>query len=153
MRELLSIILLVVIFSSCKKENSYPMAYVSSTEHINAEELALNKGDTIAYNTLSMEFFDSPNEGEFFYTALIMANKYNYSPAYYDAYMCLTNAYHKKSHDELDSLDPETRKLALELLFRGAKVQNKNCIAILDHQYITRKQLSKNKIKSGNNLN
>ena len=123
------------------------MAYISASEHSKAVELALKKGDTSAYNTLSMEFFDSPNEGVFLYTSLKMANKYNYGRAYDDAYNCLTNAFHKKVNTELDDLDPETKKLALDLLFRGVKAKNKNCMSILGNQYIIGKHLPQDKTK------
>ena len=89
-------LILIFLIVSCKKEESFPMAYVSTNDHVRYESHALEKGDTIAYNQLSMEYFDSPNEGEFLYTSLKMANKYNYGQAYDDAYMCLTDAYHKK---------------------------------------------------------
>ena len=140
-------ILFIIILTSCKKEESYSMAYVSALEHIKAKELALNNGDTSAYNTLSMEFFDSPNEGVFLYTSLKMANKYNYGRAYDDAYMCLTDAYHKKENEELDDLDVETRKLALDLLFRGVKAKNKNCMSTLGNQFIIGKYLPKDEIR------
>lgn len=147
MKNILTLIFLTTILYSCKKEKGLPMAYVSASEYEKCKELALTKGDTSAYNTLSMDFFDSPNEGVFLYTALIMANKYNYGRAYEDAYMCLTDAYHKKNYEELDNLDSETKKLALNLLLRGVKANSKDCKSILGHQYISGKHLPKDKVK------
>lgn len=147
MKNILTLILLSTILYSCKKEKGLPMAYVSASEHEKCEELALTNGDTSAYDTLSMEFRDSPNEGVFLYTALIMANKYNYERAYYDAYMCLTDSFHKQDNEELDDLDSQTKKLALDLLFRGVKANNGDCKSILGHQYVIGKHLPKDKVK------
>jgi hypothetical protein len=144
---------LIFLITSCKKEESFPMAYVSAKDHEKYESQVLEKGDTIAYNQLSMEFFDSPNEGEFLYTSLRMANKYNYGRAYDDAYMCLTNAYHKKEYTELDSLDNNTKNLALDLLERGAITKNKDCMQRLGNYYLLGKYVEKDSVKGQHLLN
>jgi len=146
-------IVLMFVIVSCKKEESYPMAYVSAKDHEKYEVDALEKGDTIAYNQLSMEFFDSPNEGEFLYTSLTMANKYNYGRAYDDAYMCLTNAYHKKEYTELDGLDRNTKNLALDLLKRGTLVKNKDCMQRLGNYYLLGKYVEKDSAKGKDLIN
>lgn len=79
------------------------------------------KGDTTAYYQLSLDYMDSPYDG-FLYTALIMANKYNYHIAYYDVYDILTQKY------GLQELDEKTKELAIDYLRKGAQKGNKNCI-------------------------
>ncbi len=93
---------------------------------------------------------DSPYEG-FLYTALIMANKYDYRLAYEDTYYCLTDFYHKKEFTELQDLDPITRKMALDYLKKGAEKGSKECKRILGNHYLEGKYIEKNTIK-GNQL-
>ena len=107
-------------------------------------EKALRNGDTSAYDQLSIEYIDSPYTG-FLYTALMMANKFQYQRAYIDVYYCLTDLHHKKDGTELDDLDERTRSLALEYLMKGVDRGNKECMGILggfyvDGRYIERDQ-------------
>lgn len=137
------------LISCKKKEEAIPMWSASATELNNWKELALKKGDTVAYWNLSTDFMDSPHDG-FLYTALIMANKHKYHQAYIDAYDCLTDRLHKRDFTELDSLDNNTRELALDILKRGAE-KNSECKYILGKYYLDGKYLEKN-AKKGNKL-
>jgi len=147
------ILILIFLIVSCKKKESFSLADVNAKDHEKYETRALVKGDTIAYNKLSMEFFDSPNEGVFLYTALKMANKYNYGRAYDDAYMCLTDAYHKKDYTELDSLDNHTKSLALDLLKRGTLIRNRDCMRRLGKFYMLGKHVEKDSVKGQKLIN
>ena len=61
-----------------------------------------------------------------FYYAFLMATKYKYIPANYDAYYCLKNAY-----QHFDSLDANTRYMALFFLRRGAKLGDPRCKSVI----------------------
>lgn len=138
------IFLLVFVFSCGEKKDATPMVNTGSAEAL--KHKALVEGDTVAYNELSLDYMDSPYEG-FLYTALLMANKYEYSLAYIDVYYCLTDLKNKRENTELDGLDERTRKLALEYLSEGAKRGNKECIQILGNHYILGKYLPKDQEK------
>jgi hypothetical protein len=104
---------------------------------------ALEKGDTNAYDILSLDNWDSPSDS-FIYIAKKMANKFEYSLAYYDVYCCLTDIYHKKENTELDNLDNKTRSLALNYLIKGAKKFNIQCMKTLAFQLNQGKYIPKN---------
>ena len=141
---------ILLIITSCNNKNEIPITHINNSSIRKYKELALTKGDTISYNELSIAYLDSPNDG-FLYTALIMANKYNYPQAYSDVYSCLTDRNHKKEFTELDSLDEKTRALALDYLTAGAENGSKECKRLLGHFYIEGKYLKKDTLK-GNSL-
>ncbi len=126
------------------------MNNVPSNDIIKYKKLALEKGDIKAYNSLSLDYMDSPYE-EFLYTALLMANKHNYHLAYEDVYYVLTDFYHKKDNLELEELDLVTRGMALEYLKKGAEKGNKECKRILGSHYLMGKYIKKD-MKMGNKL-
>lgn len=77
----------------------------------------LMKGDTSAYDDLSIAFLDYANEDQFLVYALIMANKYDYPQAYYHVYIHLWYLY----GDDHQMLDSTTRKMALNYLRKAAE--------------------------------
>jgi TPR repeat protein len=123
----------------------------ASRPYYENKELALEKGDTNAYDEMSIEFMDSPNDDRFLLTALLMANKHNYGPAYRDVYYCLTDDYHKGNKSELEDLDKKTRELALKYLIDGADMGNGDCMRILGQLYIDGKYLPRDIVK-GNKI-
>ena len=121
------IFILFLISMSCqKKNNGIPTNNTSAIQVNEFKKLALEKGDTIAYSELSNYYMDISNEG-LLYSALMMANKYHYSRAYYDVYETITESSYKKEFTELDSLDSKTRSMALDYLIMGADKGNKEC--------------------------
>lgn len=119
-RCIIMLFITVCITISCIRKDS-PMQSITNNSIEHYKELALTKGDTTAYYQLSLDYMDSPYDG-FLYTALIMANKYNYHIVYYDVYTVLTQ---KCSFYELDE---KTKELILDYLEKGAEKGNKNCI-------------------------
>lgn len=77
---------------------------------------AIAKGDTVAYSNVSSIYFHEENETEFLYVAMIMANKYDYSAAYYDVYTTFAYPY---TGERLDAMDHDTKCLALYYLLRA----------------------------------
>lgn len=125
--------LTALLFSCQTKEKGIALSNTGSS----IEELTpkiLNDGDLAAYNELSQNFFDSPDNC-FLYTALLTANKYKHPPAFLDVYYCLTDLTHKKENTELDNLDAKTRDLALRYLIDGAGLGEKNCMEILGKHF------------------
>lgn len=132
------------LLTNCnKKDDAIPLNTSTPNNVKLNKEKALTKGDTIAYYQLSLDYMDSPYEG-FLYTALIMANKYNYHLAYEDVYYILTDYYHKKEFTELKDLDDKTRMMALDYLKAGAEKGNKECKRILGRLYLEGNYIEKN---------
>lgn len=133
------IILLLFVVSSCNSKSS------DNTERSmndpgrsisELKELALEKGDTNAYETLSIAYLDYPS-GEFFPIALKMANKYDYTQAYYDCYMAILDYNGVYSPDKpLDRIDLRTRNLAIEYLISGAMKGHEQSIETLKDYYL-----------------
>lgn len=135
------IICVLLLIVACKKEEAVPMnSPVSASERQKFLELALEKGDTIAYYNLSKDYFDSPYKG-FLEISREMADNHHYHLAYHDVYLCLT----EKSN--LDSLDSETNSLALRYLTEGAEKGNLNCMTTLGHLLIEGKHMTKDTVR------
>ncbi|MCP9763063.1 hypothetical protein [Lacihabitans soyangensis] len=96
-----NVILLFVFFaivSSCtesKKKSNFDVAE-SSFLNQNIDSLlniALNQGSKKAFDNaaLLLDYYDDMDR--LFFASIIMANKYNYSKAYYRAFMCLKEGF------------------------------------------------------------
>jgi TPR repeat protein len=144
----LTISFCIVGLLSCgtKEEKVFSMNQASRPYYEN-KKLALEQGDTNAYHEMSIEFMDSPNDDRFLMTALFMANKHNYGPAYLDVYYCLTDYYHKADNKELDDLDEKTRQLAIKYLTDGANTGHYDCKQILGQLYMEGKYLERDTLK------
>ncbi len=94
---------------------------------------ALNFGDTIAYEQLSIAYLDEA-PGKFYPIASKMADKYAYPNAYFDAYLALLDSNQIfNPESSLELLDQKIRSTALLYLFKGAQKghsQSKDYIAI-----------------------
>lgn len=89
------------------------------------EKKAVNeKGDTAAYKILvdSMRTDKRLSKGSYFYYSFIMATIYEYVPANFDVYYALRDVY-----NGLDSLDADTRYMAMFFLKRGKERGDGRC--------------------------
>ncbi len=95
----------------------------------------LSKGDTNAYLELRTAYLDYSPE-EFLFWALIMANKYDYPPAYLDVYYTLLDAYCcDVSTGNLDKMDRKTRAMALNYLKAAADKNHKQAKQVWEQHY------------------
>ncbi len=95
----------------------------------------LSKGDTNAYLELRTAYLDYSPE-EFLFWALIMANKYEYPPAYLDVYYTLLDAYCcDVSTGNLDKMDRKTREIALNYLKAAAEKGNEQAKQVWEQHY------------------
>lgn len=108
-----------------KKEIS--MNQVESTK-VNYKNLVIEKGSIDAYKTLSIEYLDHKYPEEFLLYAMIMANKYNYSQAYFDVFTCLTDVY----MSDLNKMDSVSANLAINYLIRASKSRHHQAQEIVD---------------------
>jgi len=137
------IFFLVIVLIQCDSKKSKSISInQSETPFSDLYELALEKGDTIAYHHLSMGYMDSPNDW-FLSTALKMANRYDNKDAYMDVFYCLTNYYHKKEEELLVDLDSRTRNMALEYLKLASDKGEINAKKLLGEYYLEGKYLKK----------
>lgn len=150
---LFSIIFIVVLVFGCNnKKEITPINTVTLSDREHYIKEALTKGDTSAYSNLNDFYMDYPMDG-ILYPALIMANKYEYHLAYLNVYEALTSQDHKKGVSELENLDDQTRKMALDYLKKGAEKGNKECKKILGNHYLEGKYIEKDTIKGKQLIN
>jgi hypothetical protein len=146
-QKILGSVFLVIFIIGCNdKKKSTPMNNMTLSDRDYYIKEALTKGDTCAYYNLNNYYMDYPIEG-ILYPALIMANKYQYHLAYLNVYEALTSQDHKLGTSELENLDIETRKMALEYLRKGAEKGNEECKRILGYHYLKGKYIVKDTIK------
>jgi hypothetical protein len=93
------------------------------------KERILERGDTMAYRRLRTQYVHMPPDA-FLFWALIMANKYDHVPAYCDVYYSIVEAYGCQDHD-LRTMDPKTRKLALDYLKTAERKGSEEARSIL----------------------
>jgi|GEM_PF-2466041 len=58
---------------------------------LSLKQNVLIKGDINSYKELQFNYFNCEVREELLLYSLIMANKYNYTGAFYDVYLCLTS--------------------------------------------------------------
>ncbi len=114
--KILIIFIIVIFYTGCQndknKEINERMNDVVATPKINENETRilcdkiLKDGDTISYNNLSYIFFLNNRSEELLYYSFFMANKYNYSDAYYDVYSIFTDI------EKPEALDLYSKKIA-----------------------------------------
>ncbi|WP_321439036.1 hypothetical protein [uncultured Bacteroides sp.] len=104
------------------------------------KSLVLLKGDTIAYNELNIAYLEEEYEEEYLTYSLFMANKYNYPPAYFYVYHCLTSIY---ENHRTGKIDKETKSLALKYLSKGVELGDINSILQMSELYINGKYVHK----------
>ncbi|MEO8255695.1 MAG: hypothetical protein ABI554_15050 [Flavobacterium sp.] len=90
------------------------------------------KGDTIAYGQLVIAYLNYPPE-DFLFWALLMSNKYNYSPAYLDVFFALKNSFNPEADNySLGEMDENTKNMALKYLKLAVDKKVINAYEILE---------------------
>jgi hypothetical protein len=103
-------ILFCLVFIACKDgSRSMNQAKREITEIQKEVEL----GNIASYKELRIVYLDYPRKN-FLFWAMLMANKYDYPPAYLDVYYVLTDCFNKDWKPLM--IDDRTQKLALEYL-------------------------------------
>jgi hypothetical protein len=121
MKEILGLII-VCLMCSCNHSNTNNPVVLSPNSYFTKEYEQIRKivyyGDTIAYQKMFDDFDDNFRIPEFLSYSLIMANKYDFTQAYYDVFYILTMLPQINEY-ECDTisfycLDEKTRNFALE---------------------------------------
>lgn len=138
--------LLIVILFSCKskKEHYIEVSTYNDTRPINElKELVLTKGDTVAYDELGLAFDNENYPEEYLLYSFIMADKYNYSRAYFQVYYCLTSAFEHHSM----TIDSISKNIAIRYLKKGVDLYEIQSIMSLSELYMEGKYVPKDTIK------
>lgn len=113
--KIISGVFLMIFLFSCQiksEENSKPMNLAKRPiEEITSE---VYEGNVASYQQLRIVYLDMPPD-EFLFWAMIMANKYDYGPAYLDVYYSMKYAYERGGKD-FDKKDKMTKEFLLKYL-------------------------------------
>lgn len=108
------------------------------------------QGNVTEYNKIQNEYTDANLfSDEFLRYALIMADKYHYSPAYMDVYWALydkQNLSHNDTLLTLDSLNIVERRMALKYLWKAKMNGDFQSMQILGKYYLQGKYFKKDSI-------
>lgn len=99
---------------------SHRQAQLSKIDSL--KKTVIEMGHIPAYHILKNEFRKKRHPQEYLLYSIVMADKYNYAPANYDVYYCLTSVF--DSNPSLGKIDKRTKELALYFLERGAKLND-----------------------------
>ena len=89
---------LIALLSSCTENKKNVNLYETDSSFLkqNLDSLlnaALNKGSLPSFNKSAALLHYYDNMDRLFFASIIMANKYNYSRAYYEAFICLKGGF------------------------------------------------------------
>jgi hypothetical protein len=91
-------------------------------------KMSVRRGDTNAYNKLYIAYLT--HEENMLFWSLLMANKYDYTEAYFDVFCCLMNSYNCVEY-KLDKMDDKSKKIALYYLRMAADKGHKQAIEVI----------------------
>lgn len=151
-----SIILICILFISCNQKNQLKSINQASESIIKLKNKVMHQGDIEAYETLETAYLDHPT-GELLPYAMIMANKYDYPKAYLDVYEILGNIYNCSENTDtyyfdLDCVNENVRKRALEYLEKAVDKGNKSAMYSLGHMLIDGKYYPRDEVRGNNFL-
>lgn len=142
------IVIGLFVFNSCEKKGRKFMEKVvnystadtlpeySALSNVDSLNEKLNKikrtGDTNAYDELSVAYFMSGELHSFYYYSLITANKYQYSKAYLDLYLALSEPY---TGEGFDDLDKRTQRLAIYYLLKAYELGDITAINLIEERF------------------
>lgn len=126
---------MITLFFSCnqksetKDKDSFSMNEISRTVG-ELEEDIIENGSVDAYEDFSIAYIDYRQFGDFYKMSKIMADKYDFVPAYYRVFSCLAerkNGYTSNDKYNLDGLSIKEKKEALKYLRLGAEKGEEQC--------------------------
>ena len=132
--------------SKDKRNNLSEKIKIQKEENFNQEDslkILILKGDTIAYLKLRDTYVNSDHAPELLAWALIMANGYKYSPAYYDIYFCFQQIgvyYSKNANNSLNYIDSLTKRLAITYLSKASEIGDSEAKKILNQYFPSEKK-------------
>lgn len=132
MRKLI-IVILGFLFFSCKQNSSISINHRDNAD-IELKRKILEKGDIEAYQDLGIKLLDEDKAYLLSYS-LVMANKYDYSKAYYDVFEILMTSNGCSVDYDLSCLDDLTKNMMLKYLRKAIEKGDKTASKILLDYY------------------
>lgn len=134
------ILFLILTIISCKKSEQKKTTFNNTVDYdkivddkVNLNNLlhkAINLNDTIAFKRASKIFETSGRDKEFIYYSITMAEKNNYSDAYFETYFLLN------AIDEIEGYNKnKTNYLALFYLFKAFEKGNGHAKYVINELY------------------
>lgn len=138
------IIFIIVIFTiallsfSCSNSDKTNFSMNDSPKTISQLKLEiLETGDTSAYYDLTIQLMEyKSGDDDLLPYALIMANKYNYTQAYFDVFDCLTAKY----SSDIGQIDSLTAQLAIKYLLIASEKGHWQASEIVESHSIIKNQ-------------
>lgn len=114
-------------------KNEHKLNFENECNQNKLIEIIIKTGDTIKYEQLRSEFYNK-FPLEFLGISIVMANKYNYTQAYYDVFDCIHLAFKSKNQNvdkfNFSNYDYKTKKIALEYLNEAVKRNHGDAVLI-----------------------
>ena len=144
------LIIIIVIFGlfSCNNSKHEEWVCISGPHYgyqLDLKEKIICEGDTSAYISLITIYADDDNLEDALSYSLIMANKYDYSEAYYDVFDILTSIPQVNAnicaegnciYFGFDCLDGQTKEIALyyfkQAIYKGSNYASKDLLELYD---------------------
>lgn len=139
------LVFVAIFLISCQQKKEQPVEVITmnNTRPINElKELVLLKGDTMAYDELKTAYLTDKYKEEYLLYSIVMANKYNYPPAFYQVYNCLTSVF---EYSKLN-IDERTIALAIKYLKEGVDLNERQSTKELGRLYLEGKYVPKDTI-------
>jgi hypothetical protein len=102
---------------------------------------AVNKGDTSAYESLSLDYWREEKSEDLFLVSFIVANKYDNACAYYDLY---SNIVHSYLGLDIETLDKKTKCFALYFLLKAKEKGDERALSEAQEYFGSKKIPSSN---------
>ncbi|MGV6944273.1 hypothetical protein [Sphingobacterium kyonggiense] len=99
-----------------KNEFSLNELYNSDVKRL--KDSVFFKGDTLAYDALSVYYIDYSIPSEFMFYSLVMANKYKYPQSFYDVFLNICRMY----NNDTEQMDDASAKMAIIYLLQASEL-------------------------------
>lgn len=133
---LFAFIIIILLLTNCNN-SSVEKSFSMNQRSRNLSELKqqiINYGDSSAYNDLTIELLDFKyGDEELLPYAIIMANKFDYSQAYFDVFFSMTAPY----MDNINQIDSITAKIAIDYLLLASEKGHSQACEIVNSCSIT----------------
>jgi len=136
--------ILVIFLYACnsKNQDSFNKKTLQKNDAItNGKETdsllrkAINDGNIVCYKKAASIYFNENRYNELYFYAMLMANKHNYSRAYYDLYIIINRKGQKINDIQMYSDDDFTHKLSIYFLLKSYELGLKEARSNLEEVF------------------
>lgn len=143
MKQIYVLVFILIFLISCQsKKQPVEVITMNNTRPMSELKELVLKGDTLAYDELQTAYLDEKYKEEYLLYSIVMADKYNYPPAYFQVYNCLTGVFESGKV----IIDKKTIDLALKYLEKGVELNECQATKELGELYLEGKYVPKDTI-------